>query len=146
VDGELDLRPLLALALDLGKRVYLPIVDVARRRLRFARHTREQALCAGRYGLREPLATRAALIDPRRLDLVLVPLVAFDARGTRVGMGGGYYDRTFAFASSSTPWRRPRLVGVAYEFQRENRLERAPWDVLLDAVVSDRSSYRCTPE
>jgi 5-formyltetrahydrofolate cyclo-ligase len=141
VEGELDLRPLVEHALALGKIVYLPIVDAHRRRLRFARYDPDQPL-RRRRGLHEPHATRDALIDPRRLDLVLVPLVAFDTLGTRIGVGGGYYDRTFAFALSTPPLRRPRLVGVAYEFQRENRLERAPWDVPLDAVVTDRAVHR----
>jgi 5-formyltetrahydrofolate cyclo-ligase len=146
VDGELDVRPLLALAFAHGKAVYLPVVDAARRRLRFARHSPGRALRVSRYGLHEPRAARGSLIDPRRLDLVIVPLVAFDALGTRLGSGGGYYDRTFAFARSSGRWRRPRLIGVAYEFQRKKRLQRAPWDVTLDAVVSDRALWRRPPE
>lgn len=142
VEGELDLRPLIEHALELEKVVYLPVVDAARRRLRFARYDPDRPLRRSRHGLHEPRVTRDALIDPRRIDLVLVPLVAFDAHGTRVGVGGGYYDRTFAFVLSAPRARRPRLVGVAYEFQRENRLERAQWDVPLDAVVTDHATWR----
>ena len=85
------------------------------------------------------------LIDPRRLDLVIVPLFAFDARGTRLGTGGGYYDRTFSFAASSAAWRRPALIGVGYAFQQHERLERAPWDVPLDGAVTDRGTFRFRP-
>src|SRR5262245_61472119 len=96
VEGELDLRPLIHRALELGKRVYLPVVDPVARVLHFARYRPERGLRVSGYGLSEPRAQRGERIDPRRLDLVLLPLVGFDGSGTRLGMGGGYYDRTFA--------------------------------------------------
>ena len=66
---------------------------------------------------------------------------AFDADGNRLGMGGGYYDRHFA-ARRTGLWRRPALVGVAYGFQRVARIERAEWDVPLDAIVTESDVYR----
>ena len=75
------------------------------------------------------------------LDLVLVPLVGFDGAGNRLGMGGGFYDRSFAFLGQRR-WRRPRLVGVAFDLQRVDRLPRRAWDVPLDAVASERGCYR----
>ena len=146
IEGELDLRPLIRIALEQGKRVYLPVVDPVARVLRFARYRPERGLRVSGYGLSEPRAGRDERIDPRRLDLVLLPLVGFDRHGTRLGMGGGYYDRTFAGVRSAAATRRPRLVGVAYELQRLGELERAPWDVPIDAVVTDRACYRFTPE
>jgi len=146
IEGELDLRPLLRLALDQGKHVYLPVVDPVARVLHFVRYRPERGLRVSGYGLSEPRAQRGERIDPRRLDLVLLPLVGFDGRGTRLGMGGGYYDRTFASARSATATRRPRLVGVAFELQQLDALERAPWDVPIDAVVTDRACYRSPRE
>jgi 5-formyltetrahydrofolate cyclo-ligase len=146
VEGELDLRPLIHRALDLGKRVYLPVVDPIARVLQFARYRPELGLRVSGYGLSEPRAQRGERIDPRRLDLVLLPLVGFDGSGTRLGMGGGYYDRTFAGVRSAAATRRPHLVGVAFELQRLAALERAPWDVPIDAVVTDRASYRFARE
>jgi 5-formyltetrahydrofolate cyclo-ligase len=146
VGGELDLRPLIDLALRLGKRVYLPIVDFPARRLHFARFRDGDSLRVSGYGLSEPHGSAPQRIDPWRLDLVLLPLVGFDSHGTRLGMGGGYYDRTFGGIDTRTSWRRPRLVGVAYELQHVGRLERATWDVPIDAVVTDRATYRFPQE
>jgi 5-formyltetrahydrofolate cyclo-ligase len=146
IEGELDLRPLIRLALEQGKRVYLPVVDPVARVLRFARYRPERSLRVSGYGLSEPRGGRDERIDPRRLDLVLLPLVGFDRHGTRLGMGGGYYDRTFAGPGPGMPTRRPRLVGVAFELQRLAALERAPWDVPVDAVVTDRATYRFPQE
>ena len=76
------------------------------------------------------------------IDLVLMPLTAFDAHGHRLGMGGGYYDRTFSFRRGRAHWLRPRLVGVAWAFQRVDALDVAPWDVPMDAVATDRGVTR----
>lgn len=77
----------------------------------------------------------------RRLDVILLPLVAVDARGWRLGSGAGFYDRSLAHLRYGRRWRRPRLIGVAYEFQRVAQLEPQPWDVPLDAVVTERGFY-----
>ena len=70
-----------------------------------------------------------------------MPLVAFSAAGTRLGMGGGYYDRSFAFRHGrGAP---PRLVGVGYGFQREDALAAEPWDVPLDAVATEAGLFAC---
>jgi 5-formyltetrahydrofolate cyclo-ligase len=73
---------------------------------------------------------------------VLAPLVAFDARGIRLGMGGGFYDRTFAFLHRRTRWRRPVLMGLGYEFQRVDDVGGHPWDVPLLAVATEARLYR----
>ena len=137
VGGEADPRPLIELAWRRGKRVYLPVVDAPHgRRLGFALYTHATALRPNRWGIPEP-ARPAALRAPQRLDLVIVPLVAFDRRGNRLGMGAGYYDRSFAFLRRRR-WRRPRLVGLAYAFQEVPCLAARPWDVPLDAVLTER--------
>jgi 5-formyltetrahydrofolate cyclo-ligase len=75
------------------------------------------------------------------LDLVLTPLVAFDAQGHRLGMGGGFYDRSFAYLLRHSRWLRPRLIGLAYDFQRQTRLPHQPWDVPLHAIATDHRLY-----
>ena len=83
-----------------------------------------------------PRASRA-----RRLDLVLVPLVAIDPRGTRLGTGAGFYDRCLQHLRAGRRWRRPKLIGLGYEFQRVAALAAAPWDVPLDALITEKDLY-----
>lgn len=88
-----------------------------------------------RYGIQEP----KAIGKPRSanaFDVMLVPLVAFDRSGTRMGMGAGYYDRALEALAHQTS-TKPYLIGVAHHFQEVNSLERAPWDVPLDAILTD---------
>ena len=79
-------------------------------------------------------------IHPLVLDLVLFPLVAFDERGNRLGMGAGYYDRTFEAVRRRTAWRGPKRIGVAYEIQKVPSLAAADWDIRLDAIVTDHAT------
>lgn len=126
-DGEIDPRVVLRRAEALGCRVYYPVVTNLRsRRMRFVASGDD----AGRD-----------TISPRWLDLVLVPLVGFDARGHRLGMGAGLYDRHFAFLRQRRAWRRPLLVGVAFDVQRVERLAEADHDVQLWGVVTERGVY-----
>jgi 5-formyltetrahydrofolate cyclo-ligase len=83
----------------------------------------------------------ADTINPRWLDLVLVPLVGFDERGTRLGMGAGFYDRHFAFLRHRRTWHWPRLLGLAFDVQRVERLADAAHDVPLWGIVTERGIY-----
>ena len=78
----------------------------------------------------------------RELDLVFVPLVGFDPRGNRIGMGRGFYDSCFAFRRRLRHWRRPLLVGVAYDAQCVPVLPVETHDVPLDAIVTESSLRR----
>ena len=138
VDGEADPAAIAAGALARGQRIYAPVLHGPT--LRFARLTGETPLRRNRYGILEPAT--ADCIDPRRLDVVLTPLVAFDDSGTRIGMGGGYYDRCFSFLKQRVRWVRPKLVGLAYEFQRLRTVSRSAWDIPLWAAVTDRGTHR----
>lgn len=133
-DGEIDPRLLIRTTWRLGKRVYLPVLR-AGNRLRFAEYKKGARLRRNRLGIAEPAIRRFR--DPSRLDLVLMPLVAFDRRGGRLGMGGGFYDRTFEFLRAATK-RRPALVGLAHAFQEADDLPMESWDVPMAAVVTDR--------
>jgi 5-formyltetrahydrofolate cyclo-ligase len=92
------------------------------------------------FGIMEPKL--GARIDARELDLVLTPLVAFDDHGVRVGVGRGYYDRCFRFLRHRTHWRRPKLLGVAYELQHVPPLIPSSWDVPLWGVVTETGIRR----
>ena len=88
-----------------------------------------------RYGIKEPDIGREHALTPEQIDLIFIPLVVVDQRGTRLGMGAGYYDRTLAH------YRSPLLVGVAYEFQRQSFIEAQPWDIPLNLVITERNTY-----
>ncbi|RJQ47962.1 MAG: 5-formyltetrahydrofolate cyclo-ligase [Gammaproteobacteria bacterium] len=139
-DGEMDLSALLCRALRYGKRCYLPVLR--QNRLAFAPYRSGDRLSPNRFGIPEPVLPKNGWSQAARLDLILIPLVAFDARGNRLGMGAGFYDRTLGFLNLRRYWRRPRLIGVAYDFQRVAEITPAPWDVPLDAVVTEASVYR----
>lgn len=141
-DGEIDPLPALRRAAAAGKACYLPVLCPQRDgHLHFAAWQPWTPLRRNRFGIVEPAVAPRHWLAPRMLDLVLLPLVGFDEAGNRLGMGGGFYDRSFAFLAQRR-WRRPRLVGVAFDLQRVDRLPRRAWDVPLDAVVSERHGYR----
>jgi len=144
--GELDPMPLLMLAARLGKTCYLPVLHpILEGRLWFTRWQPGDPLRTNRFGIAEPSQHRGKVRPARQLDLVIVPLLGFDTSGRRLGMGGGYYDRTFAFVRRATHFRRPFLLGLAFESQQVDGLTSRPWDVTLDAVVTDLHHYTATP-
>lgn len=135
VEGELDPALVLQRAHAAGKQVYLPVVPAEPQApLGFALWMPDAPLTPNRFGIPEPAAPHR-LLPPPRLDLVLAPLVAFDDRGHRLGMGGGYYDRSFAFLKAHPA--KPVLLGVAYEFQRLPALPHEHWDVPLAGVITE---------
>jgi 5-formyltetrahydrofolate cyclo-ligase len=138
---ELDAAPLVALAASRGCRIFLPRIDRQRtsRRMRFVEG---QGLSRrNRLGIDEPRGH--ATIGARWLDVVFLPLVGFDRHGLRLGTGGGFYDRAFAFRQLRSTWQAPRLIGLAYAFQELESISAAPHDVLLDAVVTEEGIIRC---
>jgi 5-formyltetrahydrofolate cyclo-ligase len=137
-DGELDLTSLLTQARAMGKTVYLPVLGTTHRNhLHFLPYTPGEILTPNRFDIPEPVVVSRKHIPLTRLDLILMPLVGFDARGNRLGMGGGFYDRTLAFLRQRCHWRKPRLLGVAYDFQQLAALSRHPWDVPMEGVVTE---------
>lgn len=139
VRGEASPLPLIARALALGKQVYLPVLSPLHDgRLWFCAYHGHRPLARNRFGIPEPRPRDGGLLPATGLDLVLAPLVGFDARGNRLGMGGGFYDRTFAFRNARRHWHRPRLIGYAYAFQQVAHLAACHWDVPLDGVVTEQ--------
>ncbi len=138
-DGEPDLRPLMALAWEQDKACFLPVVGARHsRRLWFLPWTPDTPLVPNRFGIPEPLHQRGERrFKPHSLDLILMPLVAFDAHGHRLGMGGGYYDTTLAFLRYRHHWLRPARIGTAFACQEVDRLPAEAWDVPLDAIATE---------
>ena len=142
-DGEVDTRSLIELAWRMGKQVYLPVlVPFLQNRLWFARYEPGTPLVRNRFNISEPEIVHRQRVPAHGLDLVLAPLVGFDDSGNRLGMGGGFYDRSFDFLLRRDCWRKPRLVGLAFEFQQLPQLPAQPWDVPLTAVATDTHWHR----
>lgn len=111
--------------------------------LRFAPWKAGEALVLNRYGIPEPDIDPEHALPASAMALVAMPLVGFDDRGHRLGMGGGWYDRTFAFrrAQAAPPW----LVGVGFALQQVATLENQPWDVPLDAACTEQATLLFSP-
>jgi 5-formyltetrahydrofolate cyclo-ligase len=135
VAGEVDCSPVLAEAVARRRRLYLPVLHGFS--LLFAPWEPGVAMVRNRFGIPEPARAGARAVSASSLDVVLAPLVAFDDRGHRLGMGGGYYDRALRFLARRGPWRRPLVIGLAYEFQHVAELQAERWDVALHAVVTE---------
>jgi 5-formyltetrahydrofolate cyclo-ligase len=138
---ELDTSCLIALALRRGCLVYLPRIDprARMRTMSFARITAAaRPLRSNRFGIGEPHGP--PLASARLLDVVFLPLVAFDRRGIRLGMGGGYYDRAFGFRRLRAVWHAPLLVGIGYALQEVQHIAPAAHDVPLDLVITERGA------
>lgn len=143
-NGELDPMPLLESAWAASKDVYLPVlVGAPPQSLRFAPYRPGLPLRRNRFDIPEPDVPPSEWLQPESLDLVLTPVVAFDSTGTRLGMGGGFYDRSFAFLRDPDyRGQRSLLLGLGYEFQKtREHLVRQSWDVPLDAAATEEALY-----
>jgi len=141
-DGEIDLQPLLHLAWTLRKQVYLPVLHPFRQgELVFMQYKPGQALANNRFGIPEPLCSHGNRLPVWMLDLVLTPLVGFDVKGNRMGMGGGFYDRTFAFIQRNDRPRKPYLLGTAHECQKTEKLITESWDVPMKGIITGSMTY-----
>ena len=138
VSGELDTRPLMQHALDSGRELYLPVVDGEA--MWFAQWHGEELPTDRASRLPQPLKRSLRLLNVRTLDLVIVPLVAFTKKGTRLGQGGGYYDRTFA-SQHQQRWRRPVLIGAAHHIQETEQIPKDPWDVPLSGIITNHNIF-----
>lgn len=132
-DGESDLLPIVTWLRNRGIQLALPVVNFAQQgEMHFHLWTETTQLLTNRFEIKEPVNTKQ-INNP---DIILAPLVAFSSTGTRLGMGGGYYDRWLATAKP-----RPRLVGIAYELQRIEDLPRRDWDIPLDMVFTEKGRF-----
>ena len=134
-DGEIDTAPLTAICRKAGKQLFLPVIEPDNSLL-FRQWQATDPLTPNRFGIAEPPAG-SPLCPPSALDIIIMPLVAWDRSGARLGMGGGFYDRTLEGVS------RPLKVGLSHALQEVGRLPRDNWDVALDFVVTDTALHCC---
>ncbi|NWB71456.1 5-formyltetrahydrofolate cyclo-ligase [Pseudomonas sp. G5001] len=141
-DGEIDPRLLLRAAQRQGKATYLPVLSAwPRTKMVFQRVRPGEKLRPNRFRILEPQVNAGRQRKVWALDLVLLPLVGFDDVGGRLGMGGGFYDRSLAYMARRKSWRKPTLLGLAHECQKVERLAQASWDVPLEGTVTDKDWY-----
>ncbi|MCX7556073.1 5-formyltetrahydrofolate cyclo-ligase [Xanthomonadaceae bacterium JHOS43] len=139
MQGEISLHALLSPA---PRFIYCLPCLAPERHLRFAPWRFGDALVQNRYGIPEPDLSPESLLAPEAMDVVLVPLTAFDRHAVRLGAGGGYYDRSFAFLQAMPRPARPLLVGVGYDFQEAPEVPAEAWDVPMDVIVTDARILR----
>ena len=137
-DGEPDIALLLSAKSNGAKNFFAPIIT--RRDMRFGKVGAGTRMRKNWFGIAE--ARPEYIAEPQALDIVLVPLVAFDRVGSRLGMGGGYYDRYFKFLKDRTHFIRPKLFGIAYSCQQVELLPREHWDVPLWGVITEKGVCR----
>lgn len=132
--SEVDTWPLIKCAWRMKKRVFAPIAQKSVN-LQFRQITADSKYSTSKMGISEPVD--GDFVPTETLDLVLTPLVAFDSQNNRIGMGGGYYDRTFAFLQQRNHAKKPLLIGIAFESQRVEKIAPNPWDIPLFSVFSE---------
>lgn len=138
IGGELPLHSLMT-GLPARTRYCLPMLQPDRA-LRFAPWRSGDAIVANRYGIPEP-ANIVEVLNPDALDVVLLPLLGYTRNGDRVGTGGGWYDRSFAFRRTTAA--PPLLIGVGFACQQIDEHVPQDWDVPLDAIVTERELLLC---
>ena len=139
VRHEMDVMPLLERLEGAGWRLCLPVVEGARKPLSFRLWRHGAPLVEGAFSVPVPPPDAAAA----RPDVLIVPLLAFDRAGMRLGYGGGHYDRTLAALRTSAPeGARPLAIGAAFSGQEVDALPRLPTDQRLDWIVTDRETIR----
>lgn len=137
--NEASLDYLLVDAWTSNKQVFMPILGLRYSgQLWFVPCEQGTPIYKNRFGIDEPVHSHGMRSTPlHSLDLLLIPLVGFDRSGNRLGMGGGFYDKTLVATGGRQIWTRPRRIGIAYAFQEVDQVPSETWDVPLDAVVTE---------
>lgn len=132
--GEVDLSHLWQTSCKQGKYCYFPALN-DNFSLIFLPATLATPFKANRYHINEPAVASNTAIELNTLDIIFLPLVAFDDSGTRLGMGAGYYDRTLAAPHNAC------LIGIGYEFQHLSFIHKEPWDIPLSVIITEKGIY-----
>ncbi|WP_159565915.1 5-formyltetrahydrofolate cyclo-ligase [Budvicia diplopodorum] len=138
-DGEINTQPIIEALWQQQKSVYLPVLHpFSRGNLLFLRYTPQTAMKAHPFGLMEPKLNVNNVLPTAELDVIITPMVAFDAEGHRLGMGGGYYDRTLKH------WQRNQTypIGIAHDCQQVERLPRQSWDIPLPEIITPSQTWK----
>jgi len=139
-NNEISPLPLVDIAYAANKACYLPVMAPnGKRQLLFASYHPLQQLHCNKVGIPEPDLTIAKTIAIQQLDIILLPVVAFDRSGGRLGTGGGYYDASLAILREQTNnVVIPKLIGLGYAIQEVAQLPLDSWDYKLDAIITEQ--------
>jgi 5-formyltetrahydrofolate cyclo-ligase len=133
---EVDTWPLIDRAWRMKKRIFAPVVG-NNFAMQFREVNAKTELELNQYGLQEP--NDGEFIESRAMDVVITPVVAFDADGNRIGTGGGYFDRAFSFLKHRKYLFHPKLIGLAFSCQRVEKITPNPWDIRIFRVIDETS-------
>lgn len=138
IDNEINLNALWFLAEQQGKQCYMPAMLPDKKMLLFLPTTSQTPLKPNQFQILEPNIPHTQAMPLQHIDLMIIPLVAFDVAGNRLGRGAGYYDRTLQHKKPAC------LLGAAYEFQKQSHLNKAPWDIPLSGIVTEKTIHWCS--
>lgn len=140
-ESELDTSLLIKELWTKNHLVYLPVIHPFNgTTLYFQRYEENSPMRANRYAILEPKLNCSQICPLQDLDYLLMPLVAFDSHGNRLGMGGGFYDKTLARYHNEN-WQKPQLIGLAHQCQHVESLPVEPWDVPLNFIITPHKIY-----
>lgn len=135
-DGEIS--PLELMDSKVKRQFYLPVLSQLNfQGLCFARYSIHSRFTFNKFNIKEPIVANKELLTAQQLDVIFLPLVAFDSNGNRMGMGGGFYDRALKIRQSRPSWRKPFLVGLAHSCQQTKSIQAEHWDIPLDAIATE---------
>jgi 5-formyltetrahydrofolate cyclo-ligase len=135
-DGEVDTQLAIKQAWRYGQAVYLPVLDPIRKGfLWFVEYKADSIMRTNRFGIAEPDPRFNRRMPAKFIQAVGLPLVAFDNQGNRLGMGGGFYDRSFEFCRQ--PGTKPKLFGLAHQCQQVDTLPIESWDIQLVGIIAN---------
>jgi 5-formyltetrahydrofolate cyclo-ligase len=144
-DGELNTQPYINWCWKNEISVYLPVIHpFSKGNLLFIRYTETSILIKNKYGISEPKLDVRNIIPVDKLDIIFTPLVAFDPQGNRLGMGGGFYDRTLAtwyLQYQKNNKTKPMPMGLAHDCQKVNTIPVKTWDIPLPKIITPTNSY-----
>lgn len=141
-NGEIDTKPLIEYLWSQQAKVCLPVLHpFAKGHLLFQHFTPKTKMAVNRFGIMEPVLDARCVCPLNELDILFTPLVAFDLKGNRLGMGGGFYDRTLAFMGQNKQIKALKIVGLAHEIQLTPELPIESWDIPLPYVLTSNKLY-----
>ena len=144
-DGELNTQPFIDWCWQNNITVYLPVIHpFSKNNLLFLKYAETSILVKNKYGILEPKLNVQDIITVAQLDIIFTPLVAFDRYGNRLGMGGGFYDRTLSawhIQYQQNKHAKPLPVGLAHDCQKVNTIPFESWDIPLPKIITPTTSY-----